>query len=151
MTPVVAAEGQGKEAEPGNYIVLGTLTDQLTGPRPRPTSRTRSQTFGHRGHGRPVCLQPPAILEALQRARSARQDRAVQVIAFDEADETLQGIKDGTVYGTVVQNPYMYGYKSVEVLAALESGKTDVIPEDKFIDIPARQIRKDTVETSGPT
>ncbi len=137
----------GKEAEPGNYIVLGTLTDQFD--RAQAKANVEDTLARHSDIAAMVGLfayNPPAILEALQQADRLGEDQAVQVIAFDEADETLQGIKDGTVYGTVVQNPYMYGYKSVEVLAALESGKTDVIPEDKFIDIPARQIRKDTVD-----
>ena len=137
----------GKEAEPGNYIVLGTLTDQFD--RAQAKANVEDTLARHSDIAAMVGLfayNPPAILEALQQADRLGEDQTVQVIAFDEADETLQGIKDGTVYGTVVQNPYMYGYKSVEVLAALESGKTDVIPEDKFIDIPARQIRKDTVD-----
>lgn len=64
----------------------------------------------------------------------------VKIIAFDENEAVLQGIKDGSVVGTVVQNPYMYGYKSVEVLNALKAGDKSVIPEDKFINIPARVI-----------
>ena len=67
-------------------------------------------------------------------------------MAFDEDDETLQGIIDGTVHGTVVQNPYMYGYKSIEVLKALSDGDKSVVPASGFIDIPARLIRKDSVE-----
>ncbi len=136
-----------KEAETGNYIVLGTLTDQFD--RAQAKANVEDTLARHSDISAMVGLfayNPPAILEALQQADRLGEEQTVQVIAFDEADETLQGIKDGTVYGTVVQNPYMYGYKSVEVLAALESGKTDVIPEDKFIDIPARQIRKDNVD-----
>ena len=87
---------------------------------------------------------PPLILEALKQAGKLGQ---VKVIGFDEDDVTLQGITDGTVYGTVVQNPYMYGYKSVEVLKAIIQGDDSVIPENKFIDIPARQIRQDNVES----
>ena len=34
---------------------------------------------------------------------------------FDEPDETLQGIIDGTVHGTVVQDPFEYGYQAVKV------------------------------------
>ena len=68
------------------------------------------------------------------------------MIGFDEADATLQGIIDGTVHGTVVQNPYMYGYKSIDVLKQLHEGDTSSIPENKFILVEARQIRKDNVE-----
>jgi len=46
----------------------------------------------------------------------------------------------------VVQNPYMYGYKSIEVLQKLAAGDRSVIPDNQFILVPARQIRKDNVE-----
>jgi len=136
-----------KEEAAGNYIVLGTLTDQFD--RAQAKANVEDTLARHSDISAMVGLfayNPPAILEALKQADRLGEDQTVQVIAFDEADETLQGIKEGTVYGTVVQNPYMYGYKSVEVLAALESGKKDVIPKNKFIDIPARQIRKADVD-----
>jgi len=43
----------------------------------------------------------------------------------------------------------MYGHKSVEILAGLARGKTlkDLgVPDNKFVDIPARKIRKDNVD-----
>ena len=55
-------------------------------------------------------------------------------------------IKKGTVHGTVVQNPYQYGYKSIEVLNGILRGNASAIPTSKFIDIPARQIRKNNVD-----
>jgi ABC-type sugar transport system substrate-binding protein len=67
----------------------------------------------------------------------------VKVIAFDEADAVLEGIAAGTVVGTVVQNPFQYGFKSIETLHALEEGEADVIPENKFINIPARVVMAD--------
>jgi ribose transport system substrate-binding protein len=68
------------------------------------------------------------------------------VVAFDEQAETLQAIKDGTCHGTVVQNPYAYGMESVRVLTSLLRGDNSVVPPDKFIEVPARQIRKDNVD-----
>jgi ribose transport system substrate-binding protein len=85
---------------------------------------------------------PPLILEALSQAKRLN---TVKVVGFDEEDVTLQAIVDGTVHGTVVQNPYEYGYQSVKVLKALFEGDDSMIPTNKFINIPARQIRKDTV------
>ena len=58
----------------------------------------------------------------------------------------LQAIRDGHCQGTVVQNPYKYGTESVRVLAALARGDKSVIPANKYIDVPARQIRKDNVD-----
>jgi len=62
---------------------------------------------------------PPAILEAV-RARS--QVGKVKIVGFDENLETLKAIAAGEIEGTVVQDPYNYGYKSVEVLAAVARG-----------------------------
>ncbi|HJZ54786.1 MAG TPA: substrate-binding domain-containing protein, partial [Gemmataceae bacterium] len=62
---------------------------------------------------------PPAILEAL-RARSAVGK--VKIVAFDEDLVTLKAVAAGEIEGTVVQDPYNYGYKSVEVLAAIARG-----------------------------
>ncbi|MFP6769638.1 MAG: substrate-binding domain-containing protein, partial [Planctomycetaceae bacterium] len=136
-----------KVVKAGDYIVLDTLTDQFD--RAQAKANVEDTLSKHPDIAGMVGLfayNPPAILEALKQAGRLGEDQNVQVIAFDEADETLQGIKDETVHGTVVQNPYLYGKKSIEVLAALEAGNTDVIPENKFIDIPARQIRRDTVD-----
>ncbi|MGE0374551.1 MAG: sugar-binding protein [Planctomycetaceae bacterium] len=85
---------------------------------------------------------PPNILEALRGAGKLGQ---VQVVGFDEADETLQAIEEGHCYGTVVQDPYHYGFESVRVLAALARGDQSVLPEGGFLDIPARKITKANV------
>ena len=129
--------------EGNGYKILGTLTDQFDRAKGKANAEDALSKFPDIG-----CMvglfayNPPLILEALSRADKLGQ---VKVVAFDEDDATLAGIEAGTVHGTVVQNPYMYGYRSVEILAALANGDTSVIPADKFIDIPARQIRKETV------
>jgi ribose transport system substrate-binding protein len=86
---------------------------------------------------------PPYILEAL---RGAGKLGKIRVVAFDEADETLAAIQAGHCYGTVVQNPYMYGYKSVEVLAKLARGDKDALPAGGYMEIPARKITKENVD-----
>lgn len=86
---------------------------------------------------------PPAILQALKQSNKLG---AIKVVGFDENAATLQGIKDGNVVGTVVQNPYEYGYKSVEVLTKLLDGDKSVIPASKYIDIAPRSITKANVD-----
>ena len=86
---------------------------------------------------------PPAIVNAVKGAGKLGE---VAIIGFDEDAGTLQGIKDGHIFGTIVQNPYMYGYESVRVLAALARGDQSVVPDNKFIDIPARKITPENVE-----
>lgn len=87
---------------------------------------------------------PPIILDVLKERGDVGK---VKVIGFDEDENTLQAIKDGEIHGTVVQDPYEYGNRSIKVLHALSTGDDSVIPESKFIDIPARQIRKDNVDS----
>lgn len=86
---------------------------------------------------------PPLCLEAI---RDAGKLNEIKVVSFDEEGPSLQGIIDGTVVGTVVQNPFQYGYESVRVLKALANGDKSVVPENKIIHIPARKITKDNVK-----
>lgn len=126
------------------YTILGTLTDQFD--RAKGKANAEDALSRHPDLDCMVGLfayNPPLCLSALDQAGKLGQ---VKVVAFDEADATLQGIKDGTVYGTVVQDPYNYGYRSIEMLKALHAGDTSGIPEDGIVDIPARAIRADNVD-----
>ena len=130
--------------EGNGFKILGTLTDQFDRAKGKANAEDALAKYPDIG-----CMvglfayNPPLLLEALSQAGKLNK---VKVVAFDEDDATLDGIQKGTVHGTVVQNPYMYGYKSVEVLNDVLAGKPEAIPASKFIDIPARQIRKDTVD-----
>ena len=86
---------------------------------------------------------PPQILAALKEADKINK---IKVIAFDEQDGTLQAIMDGTCVGTVVQDPYRYGYESVRILAGLAREDKSVIPANGFLEIKERVIRKDNVK-----
>lgn len=134
----------GKELKGEKFTILGTLTDEFDQSKGKANVEdTLAKYTDIGGMVGLFAYNPPLILEALKQAGKLGQ---IKVIGFDEDDVTLQAIKDGTVHGTVVQNPYMYGYKSVEVLKAIVTGNDSVIPASKFIDIPARQIRSDNVD-----
>lgn len=72
-----------------------------------------------------VCLvglyayNPACILEAV---RSKQLVGKVKVVGFDEDFVTLDGVDKGEIEGTVVQDPYNYGYESVKWLAHLAKG-----------------------------
>ena len=83
---------------------------------------------------------PPLMLEALKGADKLDK---IKVIAFDEDDATLQAILDGHCVGTVVQDPYRYGYESVRILAGLARDVKSVLPPNGFLEIKERVIRKD--------
>ena len=86
----------------------------------------------------------PLVLEAVQ---SANRLSEIEIVGFDEAEATLQGILDGHIHGTVVQNPFEYGRRSLQLLGQLlrepdEKKREALLPKNRVIDIPARQIRK---------
>lgn len=85
---------------------------------------------------------PPAILSALQDAGKVNE---VKIVGFDEHPETLQGISDGTIVGTIVQQPYLFGFKSVEFLSAIARKQDVKVPEDKMLYIPHTTVTADNV------
>ncbi len=85
---------------------------------------------------------PPLILEAIKGADKLGQ---IKLIGFDEDEVTLRAIADGHCYGTVVQDPYRYGYESIRILAGLARGDMSVVPEGGFLNIPARKITQQNV------
>jgi ribose transport system substrate-binding protein len=85
----------------------------------------------------------PAIISAIKDAGKLGK---MKIIGFDEEAVVLQAIKDGYVYGTIVQNPYEYGRKSSEIMYKLAKGQDAGIPANRLVDVPARLIRKDNVD-----
>jgi ribose transport system substrate-binding protein len=85
----------------------------------------------------------PAILSAVKEANKADK---VKIIAFDEEDETLSGIKDGAIYATVVQQPFEFGFRSMELMAKYLNGDKSVVPAGKQIFVPTIAIKKADVE-----
>ena len=85
----------------------------------------------------------PAILAAVKEAN--RTDK-VKIIAFDEEDATLEGIREGSIYATVVQQPYEFGYRSMQLMAKVLDGDKSVIPASKQIFVPTIAVKKAEVE-----
>jgi ribose transport system substrate-binding protein len=133
----------GQELTSGAFSVLVTLSDQFD--RVKAKSNCEDVVLRYPGLTGIVGLfayNIPACLEALKHSGT---QHSVKLFAFDEADEVLQAIQDGRVEGTVVQNPFEYGYQSVKLLRDIVSGGPDAIPPSTFIDIPARLIDKSNV------
>ena len=93
-----------------------------------------------------VCLiglwayNPPAILSA---AKEVKREGKVKIVGFDEHLETLKGIEDGYIHATVVQNPYEFGRRSVEVMAKLARGEDPKLPANGKEYVPERIVTKD--------
>ncbi|HEX6043719.1 MAG TPA: sugar-binding protein [Pyrinomonadaceae bacterium] len=85
----------------------------------------------------------PAILSAVKEANKTDK---VKIIAFDEEDETLSGIKEGAIYATVVQQPFEFGYQSMALMAKVLNGDKSGIPASKQIFVPTIAVKKADVE-----
>ncbi|MBP6964955.1 MAG: sugar-binding protein [Armatimonadetes bacterium] len=86
----------------------------------------------------------PAIAEAVKSSGKAGK---IRIVCFDEEAATLQGVKDGVVFSTVVQKPYQFGYESMRILAALARGEDAKIPENKVVDTGVRVISRANVDS----
>jgi ribose transport system substrate-binding protein len=119
----------------GDYFLLDGEVKEDGGPGTKPL--TNAQAALDRIGGLPnVCMiglyayNPPAILEA---ARGKSLVGKITIVGFDENPITLKAIDDGAIVGTVVQDPYQYGYKTVEVLVAVHKAKGDKAQIDKAL------------------
>ncbi len=85
----------------------------------------------------------PAILNAV---REAGKIGRVRIVAFDEADETLAGVREGAIHATVVQQPYEFGYQAIMRMAQAVRGDRSFIPESKQIIVPTLVVNRSNVE-----
>jgi len=84
----------------------------------------------------------PAILSAV---KDADRVGRVKIVAFDEEDLTLEGVKDGAIHATIVQQPYEFGYQAIYMMARVLRGDKSVIPSNKQVFIPTVIIKKNNV------
>jgi ribose transport system substrate-binding protein len=87
---------------------------------------------------------PPKIYEALQ---AAGKLGSITVIAFDEDPITLGAVREGSFAGTVVQDPYQWGYQGMKLMASYLQGDKSQIPSDGLIIVPTQVIDRDNVDT----
>jgi len=85
----------------------------------------------------------PRIYEVLKESGKLGK---IKVIGFDEDPITLGGVKEGTIVGTVVQQPFEWGYRGMKLMAAYLEGNKPDIPKDGIIIVPGKVIDKSNVD-----
>lgn len=85
----------------------------------------------------------PQIYNAV---KAAGKEGQVKIVGFDEDQQTLKGITEGAILGTVVQQPYEFGYQSIIKMAKYIDGDTSVVPENELDIIPTQVIDESNVE-----
>jgi ribose transport system substrate-binding protein len=133
----------------GKYTLYGTEYDNVDPQKAKDNAADMlSQMQGEEN----ICLiglwayNPPAILNAV---KAAQKEGKVHIVGFDEDEITLQGIKDGYIHGTVVQQPFEFGYQSVKLMAELAKDPKAKLPaeaKDGVLHVPHLVIKKDNVE-----
>jgi len=84
----------------------------------------------------------PQIYQAV---KTANKEGKVKVVGFDEDGLTLRGVADGTIFSTVVQQPFEFGYMSMINMIKYINNDRSFIPANKQIIVPTRIIDKSNV------
>lgn len=127
-----------------NITIIGTKTDDVDPTRAKANVADTLVQYSD-----VACLvglwsyNGPAILNAV---RESGKLGKIKIVCFDEDDQTLQGIKDGWIYATVVQQPFEFGYQSVHLIAKALNGDRSEIPADKLKIIPTLIIKRNDVD-----
>ena len=139
-----ASEKTGSDRFPlsaGKYTVLNILTDNQDNAKAKENAETTLLR-----HPDVKCLvglwsqNTPMILAGL---RSSGSLGKIKVVGFDEHVETIAGIRDGNVHGTIVQQPYAFGFRSVEWLTMIARDQPIDVPESGLLFIPHKTITKE--------
>lgn len=140
----VEFDPSGAVLEGDKYTIGGTFTDNFDYAKAK--ANAQDAMAANPDLDCMVGLFAYNVPNCLAAVKEAGKTGDIKIVSFDEAEDTLQGIADGHVHGTVSQQPYEYGYQSVKVLAALARGDQSVLPEDGFIEVESTVVRKDNVE-----
>lgn len=131
----------------GKYEVIGTYTDGTDQKKAKDNAadvlskNTATEDLAMVGLW---AYNPPAILSA---AKDAKRVGKVKIVGFDEQEVTLDGIRDGSIVGTVVQQPYQFGFQSVKIMSKLAKDPGSFkAPASGIIDVAHKVIKKNNVD-----
>jgi ribose transport system substrate-binding protein len=85
----------------------------------------------------------PQIYQALKEGNALGK---ITVTGFDDDPVTLGGIKEGTIVGTVVQQPFEWGYQGMKLMAKILEGDKSAIPANTLVIVPTKIIDKSNVD-----
>jgi len=85
----------------------------------------------------------PQIYEALKQAGKVGK---ITIVGFDEEAITLGGVKEGTIAGTIVQQPFEWGYLSMTAMAKHLEGDKSILPPNRLVVLPTRVIERSNVD-----
>ena len=110
----------------GNYTIVGTYLDNRS-----LAQAERNATKALEEHPEVKCLvglYSKNGMACVNAVEMAGKSSTVKVVAFDQLEPTLNGIQSGKIVGTVVQDPYSFGFESVRLLCDLHKRGDEKAP-----------------------
>jgi len=135
---------KGYPVKAGNYEILDTLTDNTD----RPTCKRNAETIMTK-HPDVVCMVGLWAYNAEQIMLAAKDQGMrgkIKIVSFDEEKQTLDGIRSGEIVGTIVQQPYEFGYRSIKTLVDVARGNKSTLPPGGIGYIEHQVIDKTNVD-----
>ena len=135
------------EVRAGKFVILGTRTDNADFTVAKQNAENTLQLHPDlAGMVGIYAYNGPKSVEALREAQKNGRDvlGKVKVFGFDGLEESLEAIEAGHLEGTVVQQPYEFGYQSMKILKDLVEGRP-APGKDGLLDIPVQVVTKDNV------
>ena len=85
----------------------------------------------------------PQIYQALKESGELGK---ITIVGFDDDPITLGGVKEGTISGTVVQQPFEWAYQGFKLMASYLDGDKSKVPDDKQIIIPTKILYEGDID-----
>ncbi len=135
------------ELKVGKFVVLGTRTDNADFTVAKQNAENTLQLHPDlAGMVGIYAYNGPKSVEALREAQKNGRDvlGKVKVFGFDGLEESLEAIEAGHLEGTVVQQPFEFGYQSMKILKDLVEGRP-APGQNGLLDIPVQVVTKENV------
>ena len=127
----------------GNIEILDVRTDDSDFARAKRNAEDTLSRYADLGLMAGLwAYNTPQIYQAV---KQAGREKNVKIVGFDEDALTLRGVADGTIFSTVVQQPFEFGYQSMIGMVKYLAGDKSWIPANKQIIVPTRIIDSSNV------
>lgn len=136
--------GLKKGIEGGNIEIIDVRTDEADSAKAKTNAAdTLTKYPDIEGMVGLWSYNTPAIVNA---AKDAGKLGKLKIVGFDEDDQTLQAVKDGYVFATIVQQPYGFTKDAVTRMVLALRGDKSKIPADKKAIFPTQVVNQENVE-----
>lgn len=117
-------ELQGFEDAIADYDMEIVTIEETTGDLLKATEKTQALVLAYPEVNGIYCLTTYDIQGAAKVIQENGLEDSITIVGYDDGEETLNYIRSGAAYATIVQDPYMMGYLGVQLLERINNGET---------------------------